>query len=165
MAVCIFLLAGLNMKAQAQTEYEEGQMAINAGITYGFDIEEIGLRAGLTYFLNPQMRVGGDITYWLPDSPSGVTLTFLEINGNFNYIFYNENDLMIYGIGTLGIHYARSKFEFMGESESDSDTDLALGLGIGLEYNVGSFGLFSEPKIMLSGFDQAKFNIGARIYL
>jgi hypothetical protein len=109
MAIIVFLFAGMNMQLRAQMEFESGQMAINAGISYGFDIEELGLRGGLTYFLSPDMRIGGDLNYWLVESPSGGSSTFLEINANFNYIFYNENNMILYGIGSLGIHYSRVK--------------------------------------------------------
>ncbi len=158
--VVVLSFAGLHL--QAQNTFSTGQMAINAGISYGFDVEDLGIRAGLTYFLNENMRVGGDLTYWLVDAPSGFSFTYLEINGNFNYIFYNEDELMIYAIGSLGLHYASISSDFGG---SHSDTDLALGLGVGVEYNLGSISLFAEPKLFLSGFDQAKFNIGVRYYL
>lgn len=160
--VVMLSFAGLHLQAQ---DFSEGQMAINAGISYGFDVEDLGIRAGATYFLNENMRVGGDLTYWLLDSPSGVSFTYLEINGNFNYIFYKEDDLMLYGIGALGIHYASVSYDNGAFLEDYSDTDLALGLGVGLEYNLGGISLFAEPKIFLSGFDQAKFNIGVRYYL
>lgn len=161
----VALMTAISLQANAQTEYGEGQIAVNGGITYGFDIEEPGLRVGLTYFLNENMRVGGDITYWLIGDESflgaDISFTYLEINGNFNYIFYNQDDFLLYGIGSLGIHYASVSFG----GDSDSDTELGLGLGIGAEYNVGPVSLFAEPKLFLSGFDQAKFNIGVRFYL
>ncbi len=165
MAIIIVLLVGMNTQAFAQREFEEGQRAINVGITRGFDMEEIGLRGGLTHFINPDMRLGGDITYWLIDTPKDVSAIYLEINANFNYIFYNENDFLIYGIGSLGLHYWRTKYDWDDETHTDSDSDLGIGIGAGFEYNVGSFSLFAEPKIFLSGYDQTKLNIGARIYL
>ncbi len=157
-----FCLSNVN----AQGSFQAGQLALNAGISYGFELEELGIRAGATYFLNEKMRVGGDITYWLLESHAGIDQTALEINGNFNYIFYDQNGLMIYGIGTLGIHYVKVSMDFGEWGSSDhSDTEVGIGLGIGAEYNLGAVSIFAEPKYMLSGFDQAKFNIGVRIYL
>ncbi len=172
--VAVFLLLASSLHVKAQTEFEEGQIAINAGIAYGFDIEELGLRGGVTYFLNENMRVGGDLTYWLTDDHTehywGETYSYswtaLEINGNFHYLFYNEDDLIIYGIGALGIHYSRVSMDIPGYgSESSSDSELGLGIGGGVEYNIGGFSLFAEPKLFLSGFDQLKLNIGVRYYL
>jgi hypothetical protein len=161
--ITIALLTGLISVtgALAQRPYDEGQLAVNAGFTYGFDLEELGLRAGMTYFLNENMRAGGDFTYWFLGPVAGIDRTGLEINGNFNYIFYSENELMLYGIGTLGLHYFRASFGNL----SESDTELAFGLGIGGEYNIGAVSIFAEPKFMFSGFDQAKFNFGVRLYL
>lgn len=163
--VAFATMAVWSYRANAQTEFEEGQIAVNAGITYGFDIEEPGLRVGLTYFLNENMRVGGDITYWLIGDESffGTTFsfTYLELNGNFHYIFYNQDDLLIYGAGALGIHYA----SVSAAGERDSDSELGLGLGAGVEYNLGSISVFAEPKLFLSGFEQLKFNAGVRFYL
>ncbi len=166
--VAFFAVSGL--PANAQSNYEEGQIAISGGISYGFDIEDLGIRVGATYFLNETMRVGADITYWLVDTPSGMSATYLEFNGNFNYIFYAENELMIYGIGALGIHYMSVSYDDdhwngWGGIGDFSDTDLGLGLGVGIEYNLGGVSVFAEPKIFLSGFDQAKFNAGVRFYL
>jgi len=158
------MMAG-SFHATAQTDFEEGQIAVNAGLTYGFDIEDIGLRGGVTYFINENMRAGGDITYWLIGDESffgeSISFTYLEINGNFNYIFYNQDDLLLYGIGALGIHLARVSIA----GESDSDSELGLGLGAGAEYNLGGLSIFAEPKLFLSGFDQLKFNVGVRFYL
>lgn len=154
-----------SLQARAQNDFAQGQIGINAGLTYGFDIEEPGIRVGATYFLNENMRVGGDITYWLIGNQrffgETFSFTYLELNGNFNYLFYNQDDLVFYGIGSLGIHYASVSIG----SDSDSDTELGLGLGAGVEYNLGALSVFAEPKVFLSGFDQAKFNAGVRFYL
>lgn len=36
----------------------QAQISVEAGITYGTDIEEIGLQASGTYVLNEEMRLG-----------------------------------------------------------------------------------------------------------
>jgi len=168
LAVCTLVILGIPaQKTHArQTSPGEGQLAISAGLSYGFDIEEIGLRAGATYFLGEEMRIGGDLTYWLVDTQPGVSATYLEFNANFHYIFFSENALMIYGVGALGLHYASVSVDIPGVGTvSDSDSELGLGLGAGLEYNLGGVSLFAEPKLFLSGFDQFKFNFGIRYYL
>ncbi len=147
------------------------QMSIGGGVVYGFDIEDIGIQASGMYKLSPEMRLGGDIIYWLIGDETffGETwsTTFVEVNANFNYIFYDENDLSIYGLGTLGIHYASFSFDYsfngFDESGSESDTELGLGLGVGFEYNLGGVVLYSEPRIFLSGFDQFALSAGLRI--
>ncbi|MCC5906510.1 MAG: hypothetical protein JJU13_09900 [Balneolaceae bacterium] len=80
------LSVSLNTNASAQ-------MSIGGGVVYGFDIEDIGIQASGTYNLSPEMRLGGDIIYWLIGDESffGETwsTTFVEVNANFNYIFYD----------------------------------------------------------------------------
>lgn len=166
LALVLTGFAGKTVNAQGSFEAE--QLGINAGITYGLDIEEPGIRLGATYFLDENMRVGGDLTYWLIDDGDfhGTDITYLELNGNFNYLFHDEDGLIFYGIGALGLHYASVTVDIPGHgTESDSDTELGLGLGAGIEYNLNGISLFGEPKLFLSGFDQVKINAGVRIYL
>ncbi len=142
-------------------------ISVGGGISYGFDIEEIGIQLSGTYGLNENMRLGADIVYYLIGNENffgeEISTTALEVNFNYHYIFYNENDLTLYGIGTLGIHYIKSSFSIAGFSEDFSDTELGLGLGAGLEYNLGSVALYAEPRIFLSGFDQLALSAGVRI--
>ncbi len=162
------LLFTMALVCSLQTKaYAQGDISLGGGIAYGFDIEEIGIQIGGTYGLNEDMRLGADIIYWLigDDSFMGESFsyTFLEINANFNYIFYNEDDLMLYGIGTLGIHYADVDVNIQGFTGSESDTELGLGIGAGLEYNLGGLKLYAEPRLSLSGFDQFAVSAGVRI--
>ncbi len=155
------IFAGISGNVKAQ------DISIGGGISYGFDIEELGIQLNGTYGLNENMRVGADIVYYLIGTESffgeEISTTALEVNFNFNYIFYNENDLILYGLGTLGIHYVRSSFSGGGFSESFSDSELGLGLGAGVEYDLGSVKIYAEPRIFLSGFDQLQFNAGVRV--
>jgi len=160
--------------SKAQDTFDAEQIGISAGVTYGLDIEEPGLRGGFTYFLSSNMRVGLDITYWLIDDYEETmfgetwssSVTYLEFNGNFNYILYDRDGLLLYGIGALGLHYASFEVDIPGlGSESDSDTEVGFGLGAGVEYILGGVSIFAEPKLFLSGFDQVKINGGLRFYL
>ena len=157
----------------------DAQINAGAGLAYGLDIEKIGIQVGGTYGISDEMRVGLDIIYWFGDNETNdlgmgleerISTTFLEVNANFNYIFYSENDLKLYGIGTLGIHY----FSFSDElwisgtshaqdSFSDSDTEAAFGLGVGAEYSLGNLLIYAEPRVFLSGFDQFALSAGVRI--
>ncbi len=141
---------------------EQGDISVGAGVAYGFDIEEIGIQANGTYTLNENMRVGADFIYWLTDNEFG-DYTAFEVNANFHYLFYNENDLVLYGLGSLGIHYVSFSFSAFGFSESVSDTELGLGIGGGLEYNLGGIKLYAEPRIFLSGLDQFALSAGVRL--
>lgn len=154
------ILLSVGISATALAQGTEGDIAIGAGIAYGTDIEEIGLQASGTYVLNEDMRVGGDIIYWLTDDSDFASTTFVEVNANFNYIFHKQEDLIIYALGTLGIHYGKVDIE--GISNGSSDTELGLGVGAGLEYDLGGVVLYVEPRLFLSGFDQLSLAAGVR---
>ncbi len=162
---CLMLLLGFS-PLRAQNTFEPGQIAVSGGLSYGFDLEKAGLRAEATSFFTENIRVGADITYWFTESYAGLKPTFLEFNGNLNYLFFEQDALTLYGIGTLGVHHAKVSYDLgMHGSDSSSDTKIGLGLGAGAEYNLGTVSIFAEPKFFLSGFDQMKLNFGVRYYL
>lgn len=149
---------------------DRGDLSFGGGITYGFDIEEIGIQAVGIYSLNNNIRVGADFNYWLSEDESifgsSFSSTFFEINGNVHYLFYNNEELVIYGIGSIGIHYASISIDIQGlGSDSATDTELGLGLGAGAEYNLGPIKLYLEPRLFLSGFDQFTLSTGVRVPL
>lgn len=145
-------------------------ISIGGGIVYGFDIEEIGVQAVGTYALNEEMRIGTDIIYWLTPEESlfgaSFSSTLFELNGNFQYLFYNKENFIIYAIGSLGLHFAGVSVEIPGvASESDSDIELGLGLGAGAEYDLGRVKLYLEPRLFLSGLEQFALSAGFKIPL
>lgn len=89
----------------------------------------------------------------------------MEINANFHYIFYNENNLELYGIGALGIHYVKVSLDDPNFSFEESDSELGLGIGAGVQYKLGKISLYAEPRYFLSGFDQLNLSFGVRFGL
>lgn len=158
----LFATILLSLFTQFAVAQEEGDIAVGAGIAYGFDVEEIGIQVNGYYTLNENMRVGADFIYWLTDDDP-VDLTAWELNGNFHYLFYNENSLVLYGLGSLGYHYVETSNSFLGETISESDSEIGLGVGAGLEYNLESVKLYAEPRLFLTGLDQFAFSAGLRI--
>ncbi len=143
----------------------QAQISAGVGFAYGTDIEETGLQLSGVYTLNEKMRVGADLIYYFIGDEEffGVKIeqTALEFNGNFNYIFYNENKIEAYGIGSLGLHYV--SVSVLDNSESDSE--IALGVGVGAQYDLGKVKLYLEPRYFLSGFDQLNIGFGVRMGL
>lgn len=158
-------LIGVNLSAK---DFQKGMISGHAGLSYGLDIEELGISVGGLYSLNKDMRVGANITYWLAGEEEALGVnyssTFFEINGQYHYIFYNQNALAIYGIGALGFHIASVSIEYAGTSVDESDSEVAIGLGAGFEYSLGGISLYAEPKYFISGFEQLKINAGVRYY-
>lgn len=145
-------------------------ISLGGGITYGFDLEEIGIQVVGTYSLNNNIRVGADFNYWLTDNESAFgssfSTTLFEINGNVHYLFYNNDGLIFYAMGSLGLHYASVSIDIpVYGSESASDTELGIGFGAGAEYDLGPVKLYLEPRLFISGFDQFALSAGFRIPL
>lgn len=164
----VLMLAVLSLMVwgpTANAQNNPGDITLGAGLSYGEKFSELGLQLGGYYVLNEDMRIGGDFVYWFIDSPSGFSNTYFELNGNFHYLFYQENDITLYGIGSLGIHRASFEFTFFGETVSESDTDLGLGIGAGGEYDLGAIKLYVEPRLFLTGFDQFGISFGVRYTL
>src|SRR5690606_20773022 len=94
------------------------QTSVDVGLAYGTDIEELGLRFGVSHYLLGTVRVSGDFTYWLVGDreffDTTLSTTAMELNGNLHYVFYHENNTEIYGVGSLGLHYIRTSMERPG---------------------------------------------------
>lgn len=146
----------------ANAQENSSDIVLGGGLAYGEKLGELGLQFGGYYVLDENMRIGGDFIYWLVDSPPEGSVNYFEINANFNYLFYHEDDIALYGIGSLGIHSWSSSATFNGVSVSSSDTDLALGIGAGFEYNLDPIRIYVEPRFFLTGFDQLNLAFGVR---
>ena len=166
-ALLLAVLSLLVWGPAADAQNNPGDITLGGGLSYGESFSELGLQLGGYYVLNEDMRIGGDFVYWLIGSSPGVSYTFIEINGNFHYLFYHENDITLYGIGSLGIHrssFSYSNNEFFGGG-SASDSEVGLGIGVGGEYNLGTIKLYAEPRLFLTGFDQFQISFGVRYTL
>lgn len=149
---------------------QEGDLKLGGGLVYGSGLEntggdflgagafstDLGIRADGYYAITPQIRLGGDITYYFPDSNFGISLSAWELNLNSHYIFQDENELILYGLG--GINITRWK---IGNGSSISDTELGLNLGGGVEYDLDFADLFGEVKLGGLGSNLSQFTLSA----
>lgn len=142
-----------------------GGLTFGGGITYGFELEEVGIQATGTYAIHDNIRIGTDFIYWISDDDNAfgasISSTLFEINVNLHYLFYNNNNLIIYAIGSIGMHQANVSFDVpeVG-SDSVSDTELGLAFGGGAEYDLGPIIFYLEPRFFISGFDQLAISAG-----
>lgn len=155
----VLLLTPLSVLAQ---NGDNPDIYLGGGLAYGEKISELGIQANGYYIYSEDIRFGGDFIYWLVDSPDGIDNTWVDINANAHYLFYEEGELTLYGIGSLGLHYWSSSVSTNGGSYSASNTDLALGIGAGAEYDIDAVKLFAEPRLFLTGLDQFALSFGVR---
>ncbi len=177
LTLVLFLLTILSpfvnkIKGTEPTAIGEDPFSINAAFTYGFNMEEPGIRIGAGYLFGENSRVVAGFTYWFLDDFEHETRldtivyseTGLEANINYNYIFYNSNNAVIYAIGVAGLHYQEAKPQNGNNERELTEPRFAYGYGVGLEYNMGTVSLFADIKNFRSGWGQTKTNFGARIY-
>lgn len=161
----------------------EGDFVVGGGLVYGtgvFDFGDedidIGLQVNGYYSVTPEIRVGGDFTYFFPvtfefsDEFFGTQVeeedkyTITEVNINGHYLFVNESDLIVYALA--GINIARFSNEYtytengFSESESFSDSETGLNLGAGLEYALDFANFYAEAKLSNVGGDLDQFVLG-----
>lgn len=168
-----FLFAGtfaLTNSAQAQTE--EGDFKIGGGLVFGSGVgfgpldNDIGIRADGYYAFTPEIRGGGDFTFYFPKSEGPSEITVWELNFNGNYIFHDEEGLMAYGLGGInitGISWESTFDNPFGEggTTSYSESEIGLNLGGGIEYALDFADLFAEAKISNLGGNADQFVLGA----
>lgn len=126
---------------------------MGAGLSYGAEIEAIGLEGRFYYDLNkkPKMRIAADLVYYFVDDP----LTFYTIDANLHYEIADFSSGFAYAIGGLQIATA-------GVKGFGSDNDLGLNLGVGAEFKAGFGGIPVEIKYVVGNADQLILSGGLR---
>ncbi len=166
--------------AQTEGSVQEGDLKAGIGLVFGTGIggfggfdNDLGIRADGYYAITPLIRVGGDFTFYFPDTVSESifgesfesTLTVWELNLNGQYIFMDEDDLILYGLGGINITGIRISSEgssgFGDVSGSQSDSEIGLNLGGGVEYALDFADLFAEAKLGGLGGNANQFVLGA----
>jgi hypothetical protein len=161
LAVALMALL-MSTEAKAQT-------ALGAGLMYGFELEEPAIQFNGNVKINRNIRLGADFgVYLIPDEQflgADISTTAYELNGVIHYIFQEKRNLNLYGMGLVGIHGLSVEASSGGNSASEDETELGIGIGAGAEVFAGQVGIFAEPRIFLSGFDQFSFSVGLRYRL
>jgi hypothetical protein len=169
----------MTLQIFGQNEKKEGSISLNTGVSYGLDIEEVGVMGGIGYLISNDLRLEIEFKKWfIPKSRvdyysnigivSELVMTVYELNWGVHYFFLNKNSIKAYGIASIGGHYVNEKIFVPGIMDGDSNEThykMGLGFGAGLEYSVGLISVFTEPKYFLTGFDQFNIPIGIRVYI
>lgn len=170
-----------------QGSVQEGDLKIGAGLAFGSGVgfsgfgsdyyNDLGVRVDGYYAVTPEIRVGGDFTFYFPkseeysESGGGFTATgtakqtVWELNLNGNYIFLDEDDIILYALGGINITGISSSIEiesnFGSDDDSRSTSEVGLNLGGGIEYALDFADFFGEAKLGGLGGDASQFVIGA----
>ena len=159
-----FTLASLVSADNTYAQTQPGDFVVGGGLAFGTGVglgdvdNDIGIRADGYYTITENIRAGGDFTFYFPKSLGSATATVWELNINGNYIFHEEDELMVYGLG--GINITGIHIDYDGFMDNTSDTEAGLNIGAGAEYRLDFADLFGEAKIGNLGGDANQFALG-----
>lgn len=149
----MFLLLG-NVQAQ------KGKQAIGFGLSYGTEIETLGIGVKYQYNLTNPLRIEPSFNYFFEND----NVSMLDLNVNFHYLCPIANNVKIYPLaGVTFTNWMWDGGEIWGVDFDDNETRFGVNLGAGLEFNLShNWTMNMEFKYQLvDDFDQGVFNIGA----
>ena len=154
--VKVFYLVIAFVFAGFMTQTASAQMSVGAGLSYGTEIEELGINIRFNYGFTEKIEGTANVTFWLVGEEG---INFTTINLDAHYYFLDNEKFNVYGIG--GLNIARTKIEFLGVSASDSEYGLNVGAGIDLGLS-DALGFFGEVKYVIGDADQLALTAGVK---
>lgn len=176
-----FMFGTTLIQETAQAQTQEGDFQLGVGLAFGTGVgfgfgsldNDLGIRVDGYYAFTPEIRGGGDFTFYFPKeetftdfgSSYSQKATVWELNFNGNYLFIDEDGLVVYalaGINITGISIsAESSGNGFNMGGDYSDSEFGLNLGGGLEYALDFANLFAEAKLGNLGGNANQFVLGA----
>lgn len=163
----LFLFFATAFQNEASAQVEEGDFKLGAGLAFGTGVgfwgndNDLGLRADGYYAFTDVIRGGGDFTFYFPKDDNGATFTVWELNINGHYLFVNDGELTLYGLGGINVTGLNFSYDDTWGSASGSDEEFGINLGGGLEYALDFADFFAEAKLGGLGGNANQFVIGA----
>lgn len=157
------------------------QVKIYPGISFGSEIETVGITLGGEFFVSEKVSISPDFIYYLPKkesevysgSKAEVKSRLWELNGNVHYYFIKKASIGFYGLGGLnyshvGVDYKQTDTD-TGETELEfevADGEAGVNLGIGANFSLGkNFSPFLEMKYVAASTDQLVLTSGLKFDL
>jgi outer membrane protein X len=128
------------------------------------DIDEIGIAGVGEFKVHEKVAISPQLIFYFPEDRGGVDVSFLEVNVNANYYFYNQDIFEFYGLG--GLNYSRVKINYDNNGNDYSDGEMGLNLGAGINFELGkNIVPFSELRVTVGDFDQFVISGGLKFNL
>lgn len=154
----------------------DAQISVGGGLVFT-DLDPLGLGFQVNGYYGlpdvmPGLRVGGDLTYYLPETQRQTflgesfeaSLNLFELNSNAQLHFLTQEQFSVYGLGGLNFTRISSSVTVPGlGSESASDTKLGFNLGGGGEFNAGFGAVYGEVKYVIQGDNMERIVLGAGV--
>jgi outer membrane immunogenic protein len=157
LAFCMTLFI---QQARAQTGVKN-RLGFFGALASG-EIDEVGFGGIGEFRVAPRVTISPQVTFFLPEDHGNHTASFLELNGNVNYYFYNKDIFEFYGLG--GLNYTRRHLDF-DDGGDQYDGELGLNVGGGINFDVGPVVPFSELRATIGDFNQVVVTAGLKFNL
>lgn len=139
--ITLFFLLSIQFAAGAQ-------FLAGAGISYGTEVEAVGLQPRVIYTISGPWRAGADFNYYLDGEDY---TSFWDLNLNGQYVFHDTESLKAYALA--GLNFLRFKGDIFGFGDA-TDTNIGLNIGAGVQAPVGPLQGLAEVRYVLGDFDQ-----------
>ena len=136
LAAVLFVCAFTSAKAQ---------LSAGGGVSFPFDLGELGLLGRATYDFDDTWRGAGTFTYYL-DGIEG--LSFWSIDFDANYNIGGSESVAPYLLAGISVFNAGVD---LGPFGSASASDVGVSLGGGALFPVSSFNIFGEGRLRIAG--------------
>ncbi len=149
--VILLLVGGL---AQAQSP---GDIRLQLGGDYGFEIERFGINLGGEYVFLDNLSAAPNFTFYFPEDDVNAS------NLNLDLRYYLTHDqVQFYGMAGFTTLWASTKY--MDVKVSDSNSGANIGVGTVVKFG-GNLGLNPEVKYQTMGDGQVVLKVGLVYFL
>lgn len=155
----LIVLAGALLLGIGSAFAQQGKQALGVNLSYGTEIESIGLGAKYQYNITDQIRLEPSLDYFFKNDG----LSMFDINLNAHYLVPVSSGVKIYPLaGFTYTNWHVDLGDIAGLSVGASESRVGVNLGAGAEFDVSSnLALSFELKYQLiSDVDQAVLGIG-----
>ncbi|MCG8894600.1 hypothetical protein G1K73_12705 [Tenacibaculum finnmarkense] len=166
------------------TTITTAQIKIGGKLSYGSEIESLGIGAKGVYELDETFSISGELNYFFGSKSSMSntiqgfdfgnsefknSLVTLNTDLHYNFNIPSMDAFSLYGIGGLNFSFFSAKTEINSDfdvpgfpnSASANETFIGLNLGIGGAYPVSTnLDIISELKYVISDLNQIIFSAG-----
>lgn len=138
---------------------QQGKQAFGGSISYGTEIESVGIGAKYQYNITRAIRLEPSMNYFFENDG----LSMFDINANVHYLVPIASNARLYPL--FGFTYTNWNLDLGkvdGYDIDGSKSKFGVNLGAGMDFDLASnWTMNIEIKYQLiSDFDQAVFNLG-----
>lgn len=160
-----FLFGMFMMFACMSASAQQGEKAVGATLSYGTEIENLGVGVKGQYYFTDRFRGEASFDYFFKKN----YLSMWDLNANLHYLIDLSDDWKVYPLAGLGYtNWTVSGIEIEGlKSSSASTGKIAVNLGGGIQYDLSErLKLNAELKYqIINNYNQVVLGVGFAYHL